>query len=175
MRCTGPSGPRAASLRVFDPVDDSLQQRDFFLPQVLGPMLGNPGDARGEAGDAQHVGRAAFEQVGELSGLSRAGGVAAGAPLAPGPDPAVGSGADVKSTGAGRAVERLVARERQHVDRRGAKVDRHHARRLGRVDQEESALPRGRSRRWPRSAGRSPARWRRESSRRAWSRRRALS
>ena len=41
-------------------------------------------DARREAGDAEHVGRAAFEEVGELARLRFAGRVAAGAALAPG-------------------------------------------------------------------------------------------
>ena len=48
-------------------------------------------------------------------------------------------GTDVERTRAGRPVEGLVAGEREQVDRCGPQVDRHDARRLRGVDQEEGA------------------------------------
>ena len=113
------------------------KQLDLLAPQVLRPALGDPGDPGRQPRDAQDVGRAPFEQVRELNRLGRARGVAAGAPLAPGTNLAVGAGPDIEGAGAGRAVERLVAGKRQQVDRRRPEVDRHDAGRLGRVDQEQ--------------------------------------
>ena len=40
------------------PVDDPLEQLDLVAAQVVRPALGDPGDPRGQAGDAQDVGRA---------------------------------------------------------------------------------------------------------------------
>src|SRR5437763_6403832 len=88
-----------------------------------------------QARHTEDVGRAALEEVRELTRLRLAGRVAAGSAFAPGSY--AGARADVEGAGAGRAQQRLVSGERQQVDVRLLHVERHDARRLGRVDEEE--------------------------------------
>src|SRR5437763_16546027 len=90
-----------------------------------------------QARHTEDVGRAALEEVRELTRLRLAGRVAAGSAFAPGAH--AGARADVEGAGAGRTQQRLVPGERQQVDVRLLHVQRHDARRLGGVDKEEQA------------------------------------
>ena len=78
----------AEHLVAADLVQPPPQPLDQRRPRARGssssPCSLNVLDARGQAGDAEHVGRAAFEEVRELARLRLAGRVAAGAALAPG-------------------------------------------------------------------------------------------
>ena len=142
VRIGVPAAGDAPAVGILGPVDDLLEQLDLVAPQAVRPALGDPGDAGGQAGDAQHVRRAPFEEVGELESAGSRSTSRRRSPPRARANPAVGPGADVEGAGAGRAVERLVAGEGEQVDRRGAEVDRHHARRLGRVDQEQAPASR---------------------------------
>ena len=165
VRRRAPSGRRPSSRRpALDPVDDaSGAGRPRGARFASGPRSATQAMPGGQAGDAEDVGRA------RLRGSradARAGSrlrVAAGAPLAPGPEP--GARADVEGAGAGRAVEGLVAGEGEQVDRRRLQVDRHDARPTARRRPGTGPRPRGRSARSPRSAGPCPGRSRRASGR----------
>ena len=113
-----------------------VAQFDLVLVDRLQAAFLDVVEARDQPGDAEHVRRAAFEEVRELRRLRLAGRVAAGAALAPGPQLAR----------AGRRTERPVpvgpssdlwpgkaSRSMLH----GLHVDRHDAGRLGGVDEEE--------------------------------------
>jgi hypothetical protein len=117
------------------PVDDFLKEFDLVLASNLDPSIGHPRQARREAGDAQDVGRSAFEEVGQLLGLGFARRVAAGAAFTPGVG--VGARSDIQSAGAGRAEQGLVTGKSEEVNGCRLQVDRHQARRLGGINQEQ--------------------------------------
>src|SRR5262245_10529318 len=102
------------------------------MDRVQAPLL-DVLDARDQSGDAEHVRRAALEEVRELLGLRLAGRVAAGAALAPGSQ--LGPRADVQGPGPGRAEERLVARKSEQVDLHRLDIDLNDAGGLGGVDE----------------------------------------
>src|SRR5262245_15626089 len=66
------------------PAPQALGQTDLVGVDLVDAAFLHILDARGEAGDAEHVGRTALEEVGELARLRFAGRIAAGAALAPG-------------------------------------------------------------------------------------------
>ena len=80
-----PAAGDPPAVGILGPVDDLLEQLDLVASQAVRPALGDPGDAGGQAGDAQHIGRAPFEKIGKCGRLGRARRIAAGAPFAPGP------------------------------------------------------------------------------------------
>ena len=124
----------------FCPIDDLREQLDLVPAADLDPPLGDPGHPGGQAGNAQDVRRAAFEEVRHEVRLDLALGVAPGAPLAPGPRPRPRP--HIQRARARRPEECLVAGESEEVDRRRPQVNRHHPRRLRGIDEEKgSSLP----------------------------------
>ncbi len=137
-----------------------------WLAAGLDPALGDPVDPGGQAGDPQDVGRAAFEEVGELRGW-----------VSLAESPPVPPSRQARGWPGGRRRGRRCRSGRTGPCGRG--------RRGGRSawPSGRSALPRptarrrpgtrprpgGRSGRWPRSAGPCPGRWRRGSARPAGS------
>src|SRR5258708_2716497 len=91
----------------FGPLDDALEAFDLVPPKRIGSALGHPGDSGREPGDAQHVGRAPFEEERKRGRLGFARRVAAGSTFAPGTW--IRPRAHVERPGAGRPIERLVA------------------------------------------------------------------
>src|SRR4051794_21081773 len=113
-----PAARDLPSLGFLHPVDHPLEQVDLVFPEVLRSAFLHPGEARGEAGDAEHVGRAALEEIGVQRGLRLARRVASRAPFAPGADLAVRARADIERTGPRWTVQGLVAGEGEEIDRR---------------------------------------------------------
>ncbi len=99
------------------------------------PTIHDEFHAGDEAGDAEHVRRAAFQEIGIIARLRLAGRIAAGAALAPRTDD--GRRSDVESTRAGRSQQRLVPGKGKQIDVGRLNVDRQHARGLGRIDEEQ--------------------------------------
>ena len=95
-------------------------------------------NALDQSGDAEDVGRAAFEEIGQFARLRLAGRIAAGAALAPRRHARSRTG--VQETCPGRAQQRFVAGRGQQIDVHVLDVDGHDAGRLGRVDQEEQIV-----------------------------------
>ena len=92
--------------------------------------------AGAEAGDADGVGRAAFEEMGPLARLNRIFGIAAGAAFAEGVEVLRGEGGvDVEAAGAGGAEEGFVAGEGEHVDVVAGDIDGDGGEGLGGVDE----------------------------------------
>src|SRR5438128_5632643 len=121
-----------------EPPPQTFGQLDFASMNLVDALLLHVLDARGESGYAKDVGGAAFEEVGKLAGLGFAGGIAAGAALAPGAD--FRPRPDVQGPGSRWPEERLVPGERQQIDAGLLHVNRHGAGRLGRVDQEQQVV-----------------------------------
>ncbi len=118
-------------------VDDGLDHGLFFGEGFGGVVGGDVFEGGAEAGDADGVGGAAFEEVGEEFGHGGGGGVAAGAAFAEGVEVVDGDGVvDVESAGAGGAEEGFVAGEGEEVDVGSVDVDGDGAEGLGDVDEE---------------------------------------
>src|SRR5262245_14008835 len=90
-----------------------LDQLHLAVMNLVEALLLHILDAGRETGDAQDVGRAAFEEIRILARLRFAGRIAAGAAFAPGADD--GAVANVKRAGACRAEQRLVAWEGEQI------------------------------------------------------------
>src|SRR5262245_27591931 len=93
------------------PSPQPLGQTDFMRVDLVDAAFLHVVDSRTEAGDAEHVGRTAFEEIGELAGLRFARRIATGAAFAPGAD--LRTRADIQRAGAGRAEQGFVSRKRQ--------------------------------------------------------------
>ena len=101
---------------IVGPVDHLLEQLDLVPAQVVRPAFGDPGDARGQSGDAEDVGRSAFEKIGEHGRLGRRSTSRRRFLLRARREAGRRRAGRRKGARAGRPVKRLVARERQQVD-----------------------------------------------------------
>src|SRR5260370_32191228 len=126
--------PAAGNL--VQPVRQAFDQSHFVLPDYFQAFFENVLDAGGQPGNAQNVGRAAFQEIGKLARLGFAGGIASGATLAPGAE--LRARSDVERACPGRPQQRLVTSKSQHVDAHRLISDRQYARRLRHVSNKEN-------------------------------------
>src|SRR5262245_30235298 len=80
-----------------------LDQLGFATMDLVQALLLHPGYSRGQTGDAEDVGGAAFEEVGIFLRLGFVGRIAAGAAFAPYAD--LGARADIERASAGGTEE----------------------------------------------------------------------
>src|SRR5206468_2188420 len=93
---------------------EAFDQIDLVAMDLGETLICDILDPGRQPGDAENIGSSAFEEVRIVARLCFAGGITAGAALAPGADD--GGWTNVESTGAGWAQQRLVAREGEQID-----------------------------------------------------------
>src|SRR2546421_13091034 len=108
---------------------------------ALQALLLNVFHARAQAGDAKHIGRAAFEEVRELLRLRLARGIAARAAFAPSSER--GTRPDVQRPGARGTEQGLMAGKRQEVDIESLHVNGNDAGSLSSVNNVKNAALQG--------------------------------